>query len=542
MTRFAMIVDLGRCVGCQTCTAACKHANATAPGVQWRRVLDVEVGEYPDVRRAFVPVGCMHCEEPPCVEVCPSTATRKRADGLVTIDYDICIGCAYCAVSCPYQARTIAHDQEWYYGRATKQEEAVRRPERLGVAQKCTFCKERVDDGLARGLKPGVDPQATPACSAACIASAIHFGDFADPASNVSTLIRDNPSFQLNVELGTDPQIKYLYTTPAVPGRDTEAADTEEERMSDPANPLVGPLQTFWDWRAAMNWIFGGIGAGFAFLAWIGALLGVVHADMVPGAQLVGGGIMALGLFFVFLKIGRKLRFWRAATRWQSSWMTRELYVAIVFYAALGASILFGGAAFSAITALAALAFLVCQAKILHMARGISAWRVPLIPTMIVASGLLEGLGLLALCLGLFVGLGTVTPVVAGAGLALVGFNALHWALYRKTAAERGIVPLSRRVLARLSPPLHVVGHAVPAVAFVVALAVPAAASWALILGGLAAMAGGAWWKFGVIERAGYQQGFLMPKVPQRGSGARAAPPRTQGTPIRGAETSRKAA
>jgi phenylacetyl-CoA:acceptor oxidoreductase subunit 1 len=88
-----MIADLRRCVGCQTCTAACKHANATPPDVQWRRVLDMEVGEYPAVKRVFVPVGCMHCADPPCMHVCPSTATRKRAD-VVTIDYDLCIGCS----------------------------------------------------------------------------------------------------------------------------------------------------------------------------------------------------------------------------------------------------------------------------------------------------------------------------------------------------------------------------------------------------------------------------------------------------------------
>src|SRR5262245_62051471 len=77
MTKWTMVADLRRCIGCQTCTAACKHANATPPGVQWRRVLDIEFGEYPDVQRAFVPVGCQHCDDPPCLDVCPSTATRK---------------------------------------------------------------------------------------------------------------------------------------------------------------------------------------------------------------------------------------------------------------------------------------------------------------------------------------------------------------------------------------------------------------------------------------------------------------------------------
>ena len=96
MTRWAMVADLRRCVGCQTCTAACKQANGTPPGVQWRRVIDLEVGEYPAVKRAFVPVGCMHCDEPPCMAVCPSTATRKRADGIVTVDPDLCIGSGDC--------------------------------------------------------------------------------------------------------------------------------------------------------------------------------------------------------------------------------------------------------------------------------------------------------------------------------------------------------------------------------------------------------------------------------------------------------------
>ena len=107
MTRWAMLADLERCVGCQTCTAACRHANATSPAVQWRKVLDIEAGSFPNVNRTFVPVGCQHCADPPCMHVCPSTATRQRADGIVTIDYDICIGCAYCDVACPYQARFL---------------------------------------------------------------------------------------------------------------------------------------------------------------------------------------------------------------------------------------------------------------------------------------------------------------------------------------------------------------------------------------------------------------------------------------------------
>ena len=212
MTRWVMVADLRRCVGCQTCTAACRHANATPPGVQWRRVLDVEVGTFPEVKRAFVPVGCQHCDEPPCMDVCPTTATGRRADGVVTIDYDRCIGCGYCAVACPYQARHKTVRAEFAYGGAPAKHEAKRfDPDRLAVATKCTFCVDRVDAGLAAGRTPGVHPDATPACVNACISSALSFGDIDDPQSNVSALLRENRHFRMHEELGTAPGFYYLW-------------------------------------------------------------------------------------------------------------------------------------------------------------------------------------------------------------------------------------------------------------------------------------------------------------------------------------------
>ncbi|MFZ4481195.1 MAG: 4Fe-4S dicluster domain-containing protein [Rhodoferax sp.] len=211
MTRWAMTADLRRCVGCQTCTAACKHTNATPPEVQWRRVLDMEFGEYPDVKRVFVPVGCQHCEDPPCMHVCPTTATRQRADGIVTIDYDLCIGCSYCAVACPYQARYRTDKASFAYGAPSQSESKRRDDSRLAVATKCTFCVDRIDSGLAAGLTPGVDPAATPACVNSCIADALAFGDLEDPNSNVSQLLAKNQSFRMHEELGTGPGFHYLW-------------------------------------------------------------------------------------------------------------------------------------------------------------------------------------------------------------------------------------------------------------------------------------------------------------------------------------------
>ncbi len=211
MTRWAMVADLRSCVGCQTCTAACRHANATPPGTQWRRVIDMEIGEYPEVSRVFVPVGCMHCEDPPCMTVCPSTATRKRDDGIVTIDYDLCIGCAYCAVACPYQARYKTDRATFAYGEAMESETQRFDAAALAVATKCTFCVDRIDAGLERGLTPGVDPDATPACVNSCIAAALHFGDVEDPQSNVSKLLEENRNFRMHEELGTGPGFYYLW-------------------------------------------------------------------------------------------------------------------------------------------------------------------------------------------------------------------------------------------------------------------------------------------------------------------------------------------
>ncbi len=212
MPRYIMTVDLRRCIGCQTCTAACRHKNATPPGVQWRKVLDIETGEYPDVNRTFVPTGCMHCADPPCMHVCPSTATYKRKDGIVDINYDLCIGCGYCAVACPYQARYIVHKREFAFGeRPTEQEEEQFDARRMAVATKCNFCVDRVDHGIEHGLVPGIDPEATPACVNSCITGALQFGDREDADSNVSQLLAENQYFRMHEELGTDPGMYYLY-------------------------------------------------------------------------------------------------------------------------------------------------------------------------------------------------------------------------------------------------------------------------------------------------------------------------------------------
>ena len=208
--RWGMVIDLRRCVGCQTCTIACKQEHGLPAGTQWRFVADCEVGEYPDVRRVFLPMQCMHCAEPPCVPVCPTGASRRRPDGIVWVEYDACVGCGYCAVACPYHARHLVHEADGYFAAPTPAERATARPARHDVMTKCTFCKERVDAGRAAGLVAGVDAAATPMCAVACIAGAIVFGDLDDPASRVRTLIAATNAAPLAPECGTEPSVYYV--------------------------------------------------------------------------------------------------------------------------------------------------------------------------------------------------------------------------------------------------------------------------------------------------------------------------------------------
>lgn len=206
--RWAMVIDQAKCIGCGYCSLACRAHNDLPPGISWNRVRPAgQVGGKP----VFLPTPCMQCEEAPCVEVCPVRATYRREDGIVMMDYDRCIGCRYCELACPYEARSF--NWEEYRGAnpvvpTWGQPEVERRPR--GVVEKCSFCFQRIDRGLALGLQPGVDAEATPACVVVCPVGARVFGDLNDPESPVSRLLAENPSYRLRENLGTEPRVFYL--------------------------------------------------------------------------------------------------------------------------------------------------------------------------------------------------------------------------------------------------------------------------------------------------------------------------------------------
>ncbi|HEX9074000.1 MAG TPA: 4Fe-4S dicluster domain-containing protein [Pseudolabrys sp.] len=522
MTRWAMAADLERCVGCQTCTAACRHANATSPAVQWRKVLDIEAGSYPNVSRIFVPVGCQHCADPPCMHVCPTTATRQRADGIVTIDYDLCIGCAYCEVACPYQARFLVHEPHYGYDAAMQNEVERADPARFGVAQKCTFCLDRVDFGIENGLMPGVDPRATPACVNACIADALHFGDVDDPNSNVSRLLREQRSFRMHAELGTDPGFHYVYG---------KVNDTEPSESAAPSvvASVVGELRTHgveperqqhWDWKAAGNFICGGIGSGLFMFTAIASLR---YRELAPLGW-AALGFIALGLFLVLLKIGRPLRSIYVLRQPQRSWMAREAWIAAAFFPLAGPALWSQVPALLIVSAVVAVLFLCSQAMILKEAKGIPAWRIVWILPLMIATGVAEGSGLFLAAIAQLSTLLPLAPAFAIITIVLAVLRGWIWRSYLAAFAAGGVPTRALMVLHGYKRWFFAVGLFLPLALVIIGLMMTPAAAPLFAAAGLCVTVSGGVLKFILVTRAGFNQGFALNHTPVRGSGI-AGPP-----------------
>ena len=220
--RYAMAIDLDRCIGCRTCAVVCKNFNAQPQGIWWNRVFtsgtpeyDVAVKVDDQLRMEFVPISCQHCTDAPCVTACPTQASYVDADtGTVLIDYERCIGCRMCASACPYGVRQYnwvkpsnmvgLGDTAYEYGYPRDYRDdghLVYTPERPeGVMEKCTFCAQLTSQGE------------DPACCTACPGNARIFGDLDDASSAIRTYLdgTDREPFTLGDEYHTEPNVFYL--------------------------------------------------------------------------------------------------------------------------------------------------------------------------------------------------------------------------------------------------------------------------------------------------------------------------------------------
>jgi molybdopterin-containing oxidoreductase family iron-sulfur binding subunit len=199
--RWGMLIDTTKCAsGCTDCVTACNTENGLsvdktgakrATESQWIR--KIEIKEIKTGRTASAPVMCQHCADPPCVDVCPTGASFKRADGIVLVDRHTCIGCRYCMMACPYQARSFVHEE------LTDQLPDV--PRGKGCVESCTLCVHRIDKG-----------EKTTACAEACTKAghgAIVFGDLNDPQSEIARRVREIQTTQLRADLKLDPGVRY---------------------------------------------------------------------------------------------------------------------------------------------------------------------------------------------------------------------------------------------------------------------------------------------------------------------------------------------
>lgn len=182
MRQMTFVVDLDRCIGCKGCQVACKLENTVALGEGRNKVCTIGPnGVYPDLQMYFLPVMCQQCENPSCVQVCPTGACYKDGeDGTIQVDQSMCIGCGSCKRSCPYGM--------------------IRSNQELRVADKCTLCIQAREAGD------------TPACVRNCSGSALHYGDIHDPDSEVSRLLAETDPAHIHTlrDFGNGPTVRYI--------------------------------------------------------------------------------------------------------------------------------------------------------------------------------------------------------------------------------------------------------------------------------------------------------------------------------------------
>jgi Fe-S-cluster-containing dehydrogenase component/formate-dependent nitrite reductase membrane component NrfD len=393
---WAKVIDQSRCIGCHACTTACKSENEVPLSVTRTYVKSVDVGTFPQARRAFQVTRCNQCDDAPCVAACPTQAMYRRPDGIVDFDKSICIGCKACMAACPYDAIFINPEDH--------------------AAEKCNFCAHRLDVGLE------------PACVVVCPVEALLVGDLRDPDSKVARIVAREPVQVRRPEKGTRPKVFYkgahqatldplaarrpdggLYAWNSQPSGPQEVGSGHVGRWNSSAAALLSydiSHKAPWDWRVSAYTWTKGISAGvylvalmlvlFGGAAWSGALWRWV-------APLAGGAFLGLTGALLIWDLEHPERFYMIFTRphWRS-WLVRgafiigaySLVLAVHFAASLAGAdsvsrwLAVLGVPLAALTALYT-GYLFAQSK----ARDL--WQSPLLPPHLLIEALMAGSALL---------------------------------------------------------------------------------------------------------------------------------------------------
>ncbi|XGI83676.1 4Fe-4S dicluster domain-containing protein [Halorutilales archaeon Cl-col2-1] len=454
MTSYGFVIDNRKCIGCHACTTACKAEHDVPVGVNRTWVKYIEKGEYPDTKRTFTVHRCNHCDDAPCVEICPVSALFNRDDGIVDFDKNRCIACKSCTQACPYDALYIDPETD--------------------TAAKCNYCSHRVDVGLQ------------PSCVNVCPEHAIISGDMENPDSEISDIIEREPVQARKVEKGTEPKLFYVdgdesSVTPSATSKDTEymwssqaggighsagdsapmsgdGAGAVESKTNDKKVEADGGVATsenvrdgisstvkgsykeitgkvrrvydvpdegiMWGWEVPAYVVTKAVAAGVFLMAAMMGLMGTMPFDSTASAASGIVSLVFLGLtgVLLILDLDRPERFYYTLVRphW-TSWLTRGSYI-ISFYglfmtvwtvaAFLGLGSLLSvlvwpGIVLAILTAIYT-AFLFAQAK------GRDFWQSPLLPFHMFIHAVIAGPAALLILgvAGLSVPMGTMTTVL----------------------------------------------------------------------------------------------------------------------------------
>jgi Fe-S-cluster-containing dehydrogenase component/formate-dependent nitrite reductase membrane component NrfD len=319
--RWAKVIDHTRCIGCHACTTACKSENEVPLSVTRTYVKYVDVGTFPQTRRAFQVTRCNQCDDAPCTHACPTAAMYRRADGIVDFDKSICIGCKACMAACPYDAIFINPEDH--------------------SAEKCNFCAHRIDMGLE------------PACVVVCPTEAILVGDLADPLSKVSQIVGRDAVTVRRPEKDTRPKLFYKGAhqstlDPLAARRPEGGLFLWSEQGNEPHqvtsghpgawNSSAAAILSYdvlhrapWDWRVSLYTWTKGIAAGVYLVAFALAALGILSWDGVLWRLVVpvlGGFFLALtGALLIWdLEHPERFHYIFLRPQWRS-WLVRGGFI-----------------------------------------------------------------------------------------------------------------------------------------------------------------------------------------------------------------------